>query len=231
MRKTARILNLLAILSLAAVPSFAQTTYRFEVFGAGTFPQDKDFQIALPQSTVPIDGTHEFSPGGRGGIRFGADGSGHLGQDFIYSYGTNASRIVNHTYGTDFAFTNRIHHFSYNALYYPYGLSGNKKVFPFLTGGVGGIHAGIGQRTVNEGGFEGLGKMKGTTEFAFNVGGGVRFRINGIYGFRLDVRDIISLPLRYGFPKESEDPAATVFPVTGMFHQLEISFAFVYHLK
>jgi hypothetical protein len=39
----------------------------------------------------------------------------------------------------------------------------------------------------------------------------------------------MSRAVRYGLPKESNDPNATVFPISGIFHQFEISFAFVYY--
>ena len=39
----------------------------------------------------------------------------------------------------------------------------------------------------------------------------------------------MSRAVRYGLPQESSDPNATVFPVGGIFHQLEIAFAFVYY--
>jgi opacity protein-like surface antigen len=231
MRKIASLLNLLLFLLLFSIPALAQTKYRLEFYGAVDSPQNKDFQITLPQSTVLLTGTHEFSLGGRGGIRFGADGKKHWGQDFIYSYGSNASRIVNHTYATSFAFTNHIHQFSYNALWYPCGLDARKKVFPYLTTGVGGAFVSLNQKTIDAGVLAGLGQLKGESAFTFNAGGGIRVRVNDVYGFRIDVRDLISRPYRYGLPQASNNPSATVFPVSGIFQQFEVSFAFVYHFK
>ncbi len=226
MRHTARVLFSVAILFAVAIPSIAQTQYRFELFGAASFPQDKEFQITAPQSLVPISIKHQMSVGGRGGVRFGTDGKRYWGQEFSYSYGTNASKIINQTAGGDFALTNHSHMFAYNALWYPGGLEA-KHVFPYLTAGAGANITTVGQNATRAGSSD----LKTDTSFAFNAGGGVRFRVNSIYGFRIDVRDHMSRPLRYGLPVSSSDPSAAVFPAKGIFHQLQISFAFVYHFK
>ena len=217
--------------ALCIAPAFAKTQYRFEVFGAGCIPLDKDFEVTVPQSSSPLTGAQEFSMGVRGGVRFGADGTGHFGQDFIYSYGTNPTRIVNYTTATDFSFTSRTHQFAYNVLWYPGGLDSNKSVLPYVTAGVGGTFFVLTNQTVNDGLESGLGTLRNENVFTFNAGGGIRVRVNSIYGFRFDFRDYMSRPARYGLPKSSSDPQATVFPVTGVMHQLEFSFAFVYHFK
>ncbi len=234
MRKTARFSAMLATMLLIVVPAVAQNQYRFEVLGGVNFPMDKDFQISFPQSSVPLNGTHEFSAGGRGGVRLGVDGRGHWGQDFDYSYGTNASKIVNHSTGADFAFTNRTHQLSYNALWYPGGLNPKGKAFPYLTAGVGGTFYTLSQTTVNEAldpNRAGLGKLRNENIFAFNAGTGVRFRVNSVYGFRVDFRDYMTRAVRYQLPKASNDPQATVFPIGGIFHQYMLSFSFVYYFK
>lgn len=215
---------------LLAVPALAQTQYRFEVFGAADIPSDNDFEITVPQSTVPIMGTHQFDPGVRGGVRLGADGKGHWGQDLIYSYGASESKIVNHNTGASFAFTNRIHYFSYNALLYPSGADPQKRCLPYLTAGVGGTIFTLSQTAKNEAldpNRQGLGEMSNRSLLAFNAGVGAIIKLDGRYGVRIDARDIMSQPPRYGLPKASNDPAVTVFPVQGLFHQLQASIAFV----
>jgi hypothetical protein len=222
-------LTAFAILLFAHV---AHSQYRFDVFGAATKPLDKDFEITSPQSTVPMKGTQSFSLGGRGGVRLGYDGKGHWGQDFEYSYGSNASKITNKSNGGQFALKIRTHRFSYNAIWYPAGLSPNKKVFPYLTAGVGGIFFTLPQSTINEAldpGRAGLGQLRSENVVAFNTGAGVRIRINRVYGLRFEVRDTMSRAVRYGLPKSSSDPTATVFPIGGVFHQLDFSISFVYY--
>jgi hypothetical protein len=226
------ILPTLAILIFGSIPLAAETEYRFEVFGAGTLPMDKDFELTEPQVSPPMSGRQEFSLGGRGGVRLGAEGAGHWGQDFIYSYGTNATRIVNEATGAQFAFTPRVHQASYNALWYPGGTHPRKTVFPYLTAGVGAAFFVLSERTINEAldtSRAGLGKLRSENVFSVNAGGGVRFRFNSLYGLRLDVRDYMSRPVRYGLPKRSDDPSATVFPLSGVLHQVEFSFGFVYY--
>jgi hypothetical protein len=222
----------LAILLIAAAPAFAQTQYRFEVFGAVTFPMDKDFELGYPQASPPMQLTNDYSPGARGGVRLGVDGRGHWGQDFMYSYGANAAKIVNHTNQSDFALTPRIHQAAWNVLWYPGGLSIKTGTFPYLTAGVGGTFYTVTAKTVNaamDPNLAGLGRLRNDNTFAFNAGAGVRARLREKYGVRVDFRDYMTHSPRFGLPKSSDDPDATVFPVGGIFHQFEVSFAFVYY--
>jgi hypothetical protein len=232
MKRIASFLIPLATLLIMAVPVLAQTQYRFEVFGGGTFPTDKDFQLGYPQVSPPMDLAHEYEAGFRGGVRLGVDGRGHWGQDFLYSYGANSSRIVNRSNGADFAFTPRIHQAAWNLLWYPGGLSIKTGSFPYLTAGVGGTIFAVSQETVNQAmdpNLAGLGKLRTECTFTFNAGGGVRIRLRERYGIRVDFRDFISEVPTYGLPESSSDPNATVYPATGLFHQFEFSFAFVYY--
>jgi hypothetical protein len=217
----------LAGLLILAASAYAETSYRFELYGAGNLPIDKKFDIGLPQSTVPLNGEHQFSLGVRGGLRVGVDGSGRWGQDIIYSYGTNASKIAVHSNG-DFAFVQRSHQFAYNAIFYPGGLGNSKKVFPYLTAGAGGDIFTLSQKAIRDATDRGLGQLKAHTTFAFNVGGGFRYQFNDLCGIRLDVRDWMSHPPRYGIVAESKDPDTFVFPVKGMFQQLEFSIGLVF---
>ncbi len=234
MKTLARFLIPLTAVLIMTGPAFAESEYkyRFELFGAANVPRSKDFEITTPQSTYPMKGTQEFSTGARGGIRFGADSQSRWGQDIVYSYGSNATRIVNNTTGYRFAFTSKTHQVSINALWYLRSLKKTRRMFPFLTAGVGGTFYSLPQRTINEAldpNRAGLGKLRSENVFAFNAGGGVRFKINNVWGVRIDLRDYMSRAVRYGLPRESSDPNTTVFPVGGILHQFEISFAFVYY--
>jgi opacity protein-like surface antigen len=234
MLNTVRFFATLATLLLFGVPLMAQNDVRLELFGGVNFPKEKDFEISAPQSSVPLKGTHEFSAGGRGGLRIGVDGKGHWGQDIDYSYGANATKIVNHTTGGQFAFTSRTHQISLNGLWYPGGVGPKKKALPYLTVGVGATFYTLTQTIVNEAldpNRAGLGKLRNENIFAFNAGGGIRFKVNDLYGFRIDVKDYMTRAVRYQLPKSSSDPSATVFPIGGIFHQYMISFSFVYYYK
>jgi hypothetical protein len=232
MKKVALFFAPLAVLLIVALPSYAETQYRFEVFGAGTIPVKKHFEISAPQSSVPLSGEQQFSFGARGGVRLGTDGKGRWGQDFIYSFGTNATKIVNQTNGSQFSFTSRVHQFSYNVLWYPHGSGLDKKsgAFPYVTGGVGGSFHVLSQAAINQAldpSRAGLGQLHNENVFDFNAGGGVRVKLNPRYGVRVDARDFMSRAVRYGLPQSSSDPTATVFPISGVFHRIEASVGFV----
>jgi hypothetical protein len=231
MRKVARFYPSLAILLFMAAPAFAQkqNQYRFELFGAGNVPISKDFIIGLPQFSPPVKGTHRYSAGARAGVRFGADFRKHWGEDIIYSYGFNATKIVNSTGGSEFPFNIWSHQIAVNAIWYPGGLSEKKKVFPYLTAGAGGTFFVISPETVNKGKEEGLGELRSENIFAFNAGGGLRMRLSKHAGLRIDARDYMSRAPRFGMPEHSSDPTALVFPASGVFHQVEASFAFIYY--
>lgn len=230
MKRTAIYVAVLAlILTSATFASAAEWKYRFEVFGAGSFPQGKDFEIPVPQSSTLVKGQHKWSNGLRGGIRFGSD-TGHWGQDIIYSYGANATRIV--TPGGDFAIRNRVQQICINAIWYPGAVGADRKATPYVTAGIGGTVYSLPQSVVNQAldpAVAGLGKLREEKVFAFNAGGGVNVRVNNVWGIRVDVRDYMTRAPRYGLPKTSDNPAATVFPVGGVFHQLELSIGFVYY--
>jgi len=232
MKRIACFLIPLATLVALVVPASAQTQYRFEVFGAVTIPVEKNFEIGYPQASPPLELTHEYSPGARGGVRLGVDGAGHWGQDFMYSYGANATKIVNHGNLADFAFTARVHQAAWNLLWYPGGLGRDTGAFPYVTAGVGGIYYTVSQHTVNQAldpDLAGIGKLRNTGTFAFNAGAGVRMKASDKFGVRIDFRDFMTQAVRYGLPKGSSDPDAVVFPAGGIFHQFEVSFAVVYY--
>jgi opacity protein-like surface antigen len=230
MKRASRFYTLLAILLFLAAPALAQqkdTQYRFELFAAGNVPISKDFILGLPQFTPAIEGTHRYSAGARGGVRFGADFKKHWGEDIIYSYGFHATKIENKTSGTEFPFNIWSHQIAFNALWYPGGLDEKKRAFPYLTAGGGGTFFVISPETVHKGMDAGLGEIRSENVFAFNAGGGVRMRLSKHAGIRIDARDYMSRPPRFGMPEKSDDPYALVFPASGVFHQVEASFAFV----
>jgi hypothetical protein len=218
-----------AFLVILTAHAYAENSYRFELFGGASIPVDKDFRIGLPQSTVPLRGEIAVSPGGLGGIRVGVDGLGHWGQDFSYSYGTNASKIIVRDNG-EFAFTSRSHQFGYNVLFYPGGLK-SKSIHPYLTAGVGGTIYTMSQESTGEGLEAGMGKLKAHTSFAGNFGGGVWLLASESCGFRIDARDWMTNSPKFGIPESSDDPSVFVFPARGVFHQFEVSIAFVYSFR
>jgi len=231
MHRTLQVFVLLAVVVGLAIPGLAadERKYRFEFFGGVSRPVRKQFQVSYPQTSQPLRGTHEFSVGARGGVRFGVDQARHWGQDYTYSYGTNASRIV--TPAGRFAFTNRFHEATSNVLFYPGNIEKTKVHF-FLTAGLGAMWVVINRDAVQEAlnpAQAGIGRLKNEVKFSFNAGAGVRFRLSDRYGIRFDVRDYMSPALRYGLPASSSDPNAIVFPVERTFHQLFGSFSFVIH--
>lgn len=231
MKTVSRFSASLVILLFMVAPAFAQNQnqYRFELFAAGNIPVSKNFIVGLPQLTPPVEGNHHFSAGARGGIRFGVDFKKHWGEDIIYSYGFNASKIINSTANLALPSNVWSHQIAFNALWYPGGLDAESKVFPYLTVGGGGTFFVVSPETVDNALSVGFGRLRSENVFSFNAGCGLRMRLSKHAGLRLDARDYMSRSPRFGLPEQSSDPNAMVFPVSGVFHQIEASFAFVYY--
>jgi opacity protein-like surface antigen len=200
--------------------------YRFEFFGGVNVPVDKHFEIGPPQSSGLVEANHDFSVGGQGGVRFGIDGARYWGMEYAYSYGSNAGRLT--TSAGTLAFPTHFHQASSNLLFYPWGLD-RRKVFPYVTAGLGATFVIISQDTITEAINAGIGPLESETIFAFNAGVGVRFRLSERLGLRLDGRDYMSRALRYGIPQDSNDPFDTVLPVGGVFHQVSGTVGIVIH--
>ncbi len=229
MPKMLRILMLVAVGLAMPAGAAEEKKYRFEFFGGASVPVDKKFAIGYPQTTRQINGSHEFSPGARGGVRLGIDGARHWGQDYTFSYGSNASKIV--TDKGRFAFTNHFYEASTNVHWYPWNIE-NRNVHFFLTAGLGAMWVTINRPALQEAlnpAQAGIGELKNEVKFSFNAGAGVRVRLSDRFGVRFDVRDLMSPALRYGLPESSQDPNAIVFPVENTFHQLFGSISFVIH--
>ena len=64
---------------------------------------------------------------------------------------------------------------------------------------------------------------------ALNYGIGIKARTSGWLGFRADVRGFLEHAPAFGLPRESSDPNATVFPVTGALHNGEASVGVVFY--
>lgn len=193
-------LTVIVALILPAYTEGQEKKYRFEFFGGVNAPLDKNYEIGPPQSDFIIQGKHEFSAGGQAGVRFGLDGARYWGQDYAYSYGSNAGTLT--TSAGTFSFPTRFHQVSSNVLFYPWSLD-RSQFFPYVTAGLGATFVIVSQDTITESIHAGLGPLKSETVFAFNAGAGVRIRINDRAGLRLDWRDYMSRALRYGMPKSS----------------------------
>ena len=222
MKRYASLMIAIAGLLFLAASASAETSYRLELYGSGNFPLDKHFEYGPPQAQGRVPGDYQFSAGARGGVRVGVDGMGHWGQDVSYSYGQNEAKII--VAPAEFAFTPRSHQFAYNAIFYPAGLRG-KKLHAYVTVGAGGTIFTLSQADINKSREEGI-PMETHTSFTFNAGGGFWYHV-GKVGFRLDVRDWMSHPPRFGIPASSDVPEF-ILPVHGVFHQLEASAAIVF---
>jgi hypothetical protein len=214
--------------------AFAQLKDNIEinVFGGGGWYSSKDFEIGFPQSATPITGKFKLDPAWRGGVRLGVFTRGHWSQEFFYSYERNNAqfnRLTPPTSSLDLPI--QVHNYGVTALYY---LDENESnaVRPFLSIGVGGTV----YRLSREAKFiatnpleANIPDVNNSSELTMNYGFGLKTRTSGWLGFRADVRGYLGRPPSFGLARQSNDPNATVFPITGAMNNAEVSAGLVFY--
>jgi len=131
------------------------------------------------------------------GFRGGFNSSDHLGYEMGYMY-NRTSLQFNNPAGTP-SEGMAYHQVAFNALYYITGP--DAKFRPFATAGIGFTNYAEPGTSAAYGG--------GSTEFALNYGGGVKYRLTPRLGLRVDVRQSTTpkpfgLPLASGWLRETE---------------------------
>jgi len=212
------------------------------LFGGGSFYTDKKFEVGFPQitssvigsaqSAAPIQGAFRLTNAIRGGLRVGVYTRGHWSEEFFYSYEPSTAHIIRRSPPTASINLNLgIHNYGITALYY---LDENEShtIRPFLSIGVGGTFYRLTPQALNlaRNPFRGnLPGINNSNQLALNYGIGVKARTSGWLGFRADVRGFLQHTPAFGLPRESNDPNATVFPVTGAIHNGEASVGLVFY--
>jgi hypothetical protein len=59
----------------------------------------------------------------------------------------------------------------------------------------------------------------------------MKIRAADRFGFRIDARGFLGRSPSFSLPRQSEDPAATVFPASGPIHRGEVSAGLVFYLN
>jgi hypothetical protein len=240
-RNTAFVLSALILLPVIAQAQI-KDNIEINVFGGGSFYTDKKFEVGFPQitgsvlgpaaTTAPIQGAFRFTNALRGGLRVGVYTRGHWSEEFFYSYEPSTAHIIRRSPPTgSINLGVGIHNYGVTALYY---LEENESrvIRPFLSIGVGGTFYRLNDRAVSFARDPFRGNLPGinnSNELALNYGIGVKARTSGWLGFRADVRGFLEHTPAFGLPRESNDPNATVFPVTGAIHNGEASVGVIFY--
>ncbi len=125
-----------------------------------------------------------------GAIKFGGVGGGEGSTELVfggrYGYNMNANSTIEANFGFLIPENSKILMYHINYLYNVL-LSGNEKITPFFTGGVGAITIMTDDQEV------GGQTVEGTTDtgMTLNFGGGLKYAASGPWGIRVDVRDHI----------------------------------------
>jgi hypothetical protein len=198
------------------------------LFAADSRFTRKEFEIVPPAGGAPVPA--ELSLDGRlsGGVRFNVLTRGHLGQEFFYSTGIARVRHSESPSGVFLPY--RIHNFGMNLLGYLRAEPAATR--PFLGIGIGGT---VYKRTpearslISDPARTELQNFGGSTQFAFNYGGGVKQRVFSRFSLRADLRHFIGKHPGFYVP----GPANPIGdrPVSGAIHNLEASVGIILHRK
>jgi hypothetical protein len=234
----------LSVWILLPNPAHAQLKDNIELnlFGGGSFYTDNKFEVGFPQitssvigsaqTTAPVQGALRFSNAVRGGVRVGVYTRGHWSEEFFYSYERSTAHIIRRSPPTgSINLDVGINNYGITALYY-LEESESRAVRPFLSIGVGGTFYRLTPeaRTFARDPFRGnLPGINNSNELTLNYGIGLKTRTSRWLGFRADVRGFLDHVPAFGLPRESSDPNATVFPVTGAINNGEASVGVVFY--
>ena len=214
--------------------ALAQLKDNLEVnlFGGGSVYSDKKFEIGFPQSTLPVQGAFKLNKAIRGGLRVGVYTRGHWSEEFFYSYEPSTAHFIRRSAPSNSVDLRLgIHNYGITALYY-LREDESYKIRPFLSIGVGGTFYRLTPEAASFARDPLRGNIQGITnsnDLALNYGFGVKTRASGWLGFRADVRGFLGRTPKFGFPSESTDPNATVFPASGAIHNGEASVGLVFY--
>ena len=217
-------------------PARAQLKDNLEInlFGGGSFYTDKKFDISFPQSTVPVQGAFRLSKTIRGGVRVGVYDRGHWSEEFFYSYEPSTAHFIRRSAPSgSLDLRLGIHNFGVTALYY-FQDNESRSLRPFLSIGVGGtlyhLTSQAEQIAIDplRGNVPGI---KDSNLFTMNYGIGIKTRAGrpSWLGFRADLRGFVGPTPGFGFPHESNDPNAQVFPARGAILNGEASAGLVFY--
>lgn len=214
--------------------AYAQLKDNFElnVFGGGSWYSMKKYEIGYPQSLTPIPGEYRFNRALRGGVRAGVYTRGRWSEEFFYSYEPNKVHFVQpNSPANPVTLSTQIHNYGVTALYY-LNDSESHAVRPFLSVGLGGTlyHLTAESRSfVRDPQRGNLPDVNNSNELTLNYGVGVKTRASGWLGFRADVRGFVGRTPSFGLARESNDPNATVLPVSGGLLNAEASAGLIFY--
>jgi opacity protein-like surface antigen len=174
MRKYLFILNV-ALLLLFAAPARAQWwEHRFEVAPFVGYETPGSFPV-----NNPVLGTSSDRLRADGGLSYGTflDVSLTRNAQFEFSWHRNSTTFSQRIFPSTVyvkAFDSDIDQYQFGLLYMLFG--DDHKLRPYIAGGVGFAHQ------------SNSGQNSNRTDFAYNVGGGVKYMVNSHFGFRGDAR-------------------------------------------
>lgn len=229
--------GLVLLVGMAGSPGLrSQGLMDFEVsiFGGGSFITDGNFQVGEPQFAPPlypepVPFTYSVESSARGGMRVNFLTANKWGTELYYSYSSRTSSLVRP--GEDpLLLPINTHGIGVSFLYYPFGngypLATSGRLTPFLTGGIGAAifrPTSEAKENANDVVNSGIDEdIRESSEVAYSYGGGVKYRLNRIFGVRADFRGYFSNNPSFGLPRESGDPAQPIIPKVTI-HDTEVS--------
>ena len=177
--------------------------WEFSFFAGAGFTGDQS-------GATPIEGQEElrlvnldYTSGFTAGIRLTQNLGERLGAELDYAFSNQPLAFVDLTPGLPrFDVEHNIHTFQYNLLVYGFDRSSRFRPFGQIGGGAQLFH--IGGNSKDDALTKGM-NLKERWKFAVNFGGGVKYLVGKNWGFRFDVRDVISGVPDYGLPRTATE--------------------------
>ena len=195
----------LPFLVLTAAPLFAQTNEFFASIG-GSALLNSDIGSPVPGGNSDAV---KLLDGFRVGFRLGFNTNGNFGHEFQYAYNRSAlSDSTGMILPVPGSAGMAIHQVGYNLLYYLKPGREDAKVRPFFTAGAN-LDSFSTPATASPRG--------GSPRFGFNYGGGVKYRISPLWGWRFDIR---------GYDSGKPNWSGVLHNQSGLLQQFEASVGF-----
>ncbi len=125
----------------------------------------------------------------------------------------------------------KIHNFTYNGIFYPFGR--RRGIRPFGTVGAGASLFQISSDAEAAGVAAGV-DLVDRWKVAWTWGGGVKFRMGGSWGLRLDFRDHVTPVPDYGIPRSAELIDGVLIPALrpdGRFHSYQVTAGLIFFFQ
>lgn len=226
------LLSFLSVGSLVAQIQYGpERKWEVSLFAGHNSVRDKSMATSASGIDVFRLVTLDFNPGMLAGVRVTENRGQHFGAELEYSFANQSLALREVRPGlARVDLGQSIHSLNYSVLYYV--LPRTSRLRPYASAGVGVALYHLDGNDVAAAEVEGL-SLKSSWKFAGSFGGGLKYRLNERFGFRVDFRDQITGVPGYGLPKVAPSFQGNIgagLNNQGTLHNLQFSGGMVFYI-